>query len=40
MHEVSKRVLFRALLKCGMSKTAISREFWDQPSDADPLGGG
>ena len=26
MHEVSKRVLFRALLKGGMSKSAISRE--------------
>ena len=26
MHEVSKRVLFRALLKGGMSKAAISRE--------------
>ena len=27
MHEVSKRVLFRALLKGGMSKAAISRVF-------------
>ena len=26
MHEVSKRVLFRTLLKGGMSKVAISRE--------------
>ena len=26
MHEVSKRVLFRAMLKSGMGKAAISRE--------------
>ena len=40
MHEISKRVLFRALLKGGMSKAAISRGSWDQPSDGDALGGG
>ena len=38
MHEISKRVLFRALWKGGMSKAAISP--WDQPSDGDALGGG
>ena len=51
MHEVSKRVLFRALLKGGMSKAAISRELANQrisrrtpaaqtPSDGDALVGG
>ena len=40
MHEISKRVLFRALLKGGDEQGGNQPGSWDQPSDGDALGGG